>query len=423
MTLQELKDEICKYQYFEDTRIIDIALASIIATRLSLGDPIWLIVIGASSGGKSQILRPLAMTDEKYMHRVDDLTENTFLSASKKTKGQEEEKSLLLRIGSRGIIVISDLTVLFSKAKEQRATILSQFRMIYDGEMTKFSGNSEFPLTWKGSLGVISGSTPSIYSHFEEVADMGERFIYYRMKDFDSEKATRLAMKRTIYGKELDRLLAEKYKEYIKYKITNYIGDKIELGDEVKERILRIALFSEKVRTTVHVDWDKNIDRIPVPAMPMRVALQLTSVAKGLFVLRDGKLGEEDMTIIDWCGYSLANEEKRACLKTLASIPSNTYLTTQKVADIIGLSTRVTSNILQNLASIGVIERNGTQDSLMWKFAKENEWKLVRSIEGIEDDIVHEDRELASEEMDKTMSDDMFNSALKDFEDTKNGTV
>ena len=206
MKLHELKTEVQKYQYFEDTKIIDVSLASILATRMKLGDPVWLVIIGASSGGKSQILRPLSLTDGKFIHRVDDLTENTFLSGAKVSKG-EENPSLLKKIGDHGLLVISDLTVLFSKSAESRATILSQFRMLYDGEMIKYSGNSAKPIEWRGHLGVIAGSTPSLYRNFEEVADMGERFIYYRMKEYDGHKATKLALERKIFGKELDEKL------------------------------------------------------------------------------------------------------------------------------------------------------------------------------------------------------------------------
>jgi ABC-type polar amino acid transport system ATPase subunit len=74
MKLEDLKKEIEKYQYFEDTTIIDVSLAAILATRLKIGDPVWMIIIGPSSGGKSQILRPLSLTDPKFLHRVDDLT-------------------------------------------------------------------------------------------------------------------------------------------------------------------------------------------------------------------------------------------------------------------------------------------------------------------------------------------------------------
>lgn len=396
MNLQEIKQEIQKYQYFEDTSVIDVALASIIATRLKLGDPIWLVIIGASSGGKSQILRPLSLTDSKFLHRLDDLTENTFLSGGNAGKGKEP--SLLNRIGTLGMLVMSDLTVLFSKNKESRGTILSQFRMIYDGEMTKYVGTSDKPLTWKGSLGVLAGSTPSIYGHFEEVADMGERFIYYRMKDFNPEKATRLALGRGKYGKELDDQISGLYSEYIKEVVKSNDGVDIALSVEVQERIIRVALFAEKVRTTAHIDrYTQEIDRIPVSAMPMRVALQLGTIARGLMAMRGGELVVADMDIIDWCGYSLANEEKRACLRVLGGLEWGVVVSTQSVADKIGLTTDVTSNVLHNLASVKVIERTAGQ-GLLWKIADRRDWELVREFEKIKGYEIIAERALTDEE-------------------------
>ena len=66
MKLADLKKEIQQYQYMEDTSIVDVSIASIIANRLKFGDPVWLMIIGASSGGKSQILRPLSY-DRKHI--------------------------------------------------------------------------------------------------------------------------------------------------------------------------------------------------------------------------------------------------------------------------------------------------------------------------------------------------------------------
>ncbi len=410
MKLQELKKQIEEFQYFEDTDIIDVSIASIIATRLKLGNPIWLIVIGPSSGGKSQILRPLSLTDTKYMHRIDDLTENTFLSAS----NQKGQVSLLNRIGKEGIMVISDLTVLFSKSPEVRATILSQFRMIYDGEMIKHSGNNDKPISWKGSLGVLAGSTPSIYRSFEDVADMGERFIYWRMKDYDAEKATRLSMSRKIYGKELDDKLADLYNEYIKEVLVSGNTD-IVLDDVVKERILKISLFSERVRTTAHMDWrGENINRIPISAMPMRVALQLTAIAKGLAVMRGPEgLTERDYSIIDWCGYSLANEEKRACLRFLATAEFNVFANTTIVADKIGLDTSVTRNILQNLAAVGVLDRTGDGGGLSWRIKNKDDYEIVRRVENITKTEVLETRETTAEEDEE--NNEMLNSMMAKF--------
>jgi hypothetical protein len=409
MKLADLKNEIQKYQYFEDMDIIDVALASIIATRLQLGDPIWMILIGASSSGKSQILRPVALTDKEFIHKVDDLTDSTFLSGAKLKGGSA---SLLTRIGSLGIMVMSDLTVLASKPAEARAAILAQLRMVYDGEMTKQVGNESKPLHWKGYLGILAGSTPSIYSFFEEVADMGERFIYYRMKPYDSNKATRLSMDRPLYGKKLDDKLSDMYADYIKETVLGQKDDieNLQLSDESKERILAIASFAEKVRTVAHTDWKgETITKIPVPAMPMRVALQLTTMAKALTIMRKAEgaeLGERDMHILDWCGYSLANEEKRACLSIMAKSDHDAFVTTQTIADKIGLDTGVVRNVLQNMASTGVLERSAS-GTLSWRIKSHEDWKLVRRIEEIKTTEVYAERDLTSEEVSNmNMSDE-----------------
>lgn len=396
MTLEQLKQEIQQYQYFEDTDIIDVAIASIIATRLKLGDPIWLVIIGASSGGKSQILRPLSLTDTKFLHRIDDLTENTFLSGG--NMGKDKEPSLLNRIGVLGMLVMSDLTVLFSKNKESRGAILSQFRMIYDGEMTKFVGTSDEPLRWHGHLGVLAGSTPSIYAHFEEVSDMGERFIYYRMKPYDAEKATKLALSRRLIGKETDQKLANMYGEYIQDVVKANIENKFELDEETNNRIIEISMFAEKIRAVAHINFFKVIDRIPVPAMPMRIAIQLSTVAKGLCAMRGGKLTEADRNIIDWLGYSLANEEKRACLRVLAQISFESSLNISTISDKIGLDNEVVAIIVQNLASTGVIERTGNSQSLLWKIKDKKDWEIVRRVEKIVDDNNIDIRQATSEE-------------------------
>jgi len=410
MKLHELKQEIQKYQYFEDTGIINIALASIIATRLQLKSPVWLIIIGASSGGKSQILRPLSITDKKFMHRLDDLTENTFLSGM-----AGNDTSLLNRIGELGMLVISDMTVLFSKNSESRNAILSQFRMIFDGEMIKYVGTKKDPLHWHGSLGVLAGSTPSIYTHFEEVADMGERFIYYRMKDYSAEKATMLALNSKKHGHDLDEAISNLYSQYIKEVITNTPNKNIEISDSVKERIMRIAIFAEKVRTPVHTNWQGTIDKIPVAAMPMRVAKQLLGLAVSLSIMQKYETGtndlsEEDMYSIEWCAYSLANEEKRTALKILAGVDYESSVSAQVIADNMGLQSTITLNILDNLHAVGVLNRSVVNGSLSFSIRHKDHYDIVQRMEGILTTKEYANRDVSQEEsgLSDAMADDVF---------------
>jgi len=401
MTLKELKENIQKFQYMEDSSIIDVALASILCTSLSIGKPIWLVIIGKSSGGKTQILTPLAMTNEAFIHSVDDITGNTFLSGAK--VGVGKSASFLDRVGKRGIIVISDLTVLFSKEATERAIILGALRVISDGKYQKYVGNNPKPLVWKGDLGMLAGSTPALYPSFEEFSGMGERFLYFRMREFDAEKATMLAMEQEIYGEELNIILSGYYKEYItsiiEYKTNNEVD--LTLSEDVNKRIIKIAILAEKIRTTAHTDWQKVVDRLPIPAMPMRIAKMLRSLAKTLLLMRKFEkveFGIEDMKIVDWCGWSLSNEEKRACLRILAGRDYGNWIKTQTVADLIGLDTTVIRILLQNLSAIGVLSRSGDSGSLMWKIADRGDWELIREIEGITESVEIAERDLSLEE-------------------------
>ncbi len=404
MKFIDVQEEVSKYVYTEDNGMARIALASIIATRLQLGDPVWLLLIGPSSSGKSQILRPLALTNPKIIHRVDDLTENTLLSGLSTGKGNKDI-SLLKRIGALGIIVISDFTVIFSKSSEARAAILGQLRMVYDGEMVKYSGNNPEPIAWKGYLGLLAGSTPSIYAHFEEVADMGERFIYYRMKPYNIEKATRRSLSRTIYGKELDETLSRVYADYTTDAIKSAANGVPAIAPEVYDRIVSISMFAANLRTPTHYDrFAKTIDRVPVPEMPMRVALQLSAIARGLMVMHHNDTGSWDLEAsdiehIEWCAYSLANEERRACLWVLATSKFNEHLDTQTVADSIGLATSVVGMNLQHLVAIGILNRSGGSSSLSWAIKKEADWNTIRRLEGIKEDKKWTQREMSLDEI------------------------
>lgn len=396
MTLAELKTEIRKYQYLEDEGMIDVMLASVIATRLEYGRPVWMVLIGQSSGGKSQILRPIAMTDPKFIHELDDITENTFMSAMASKEG---EMSLLKRIGSRGILAISDLTVLMSKGAEARAVILSQLRMVYDGRMTKHAGNKDQPIVWKGKMGVIAASTPSIYRHFEEVSDMGERFVYYRMKEHDTDKAMDISYGRGMDGEDLDIILSSLYSEYIKetcmgYKDTGLMN----LDENVYKRLKKIATFAERIRTTADMEWrGRQIERIPVVASPVRVFNELVSLARGFMAMKI-QLDEKDIETLEWCGYSLANDEKRACLKVLAGSDFERPLRTQTVGDAVGLATEIANTVLQVLAATKVLIREGDENGLKWRFRSREEWEIVRRMEGIEASQDITERALSQEE-------------------------
>ena len=351
MTRDELHEKLGELLYIEDKGIVDVVCASIIANSMKLGDPVWLTLIGPSSGGKSQIIRPFAAAT-KIITRIDDMTPNTLMSG---TLGAEN--SLLGRIGAHGIISMDDLTVLFSKNAEARGEILSQFRMLYDGRFAKSSGNRKEEMVWEGYLGMISGSTPSIYRYFAEVADMGERFINYRMKAFDKHKAVEFISNNNLTSKDLDGKIAAILEEFLSERLQADGARHCPLSDEVKAVISNISEHSTLMRTAVHVDERSGfVDEFPEPEMPFRVMKQLTKIAEALQVVNQGPLTEELIATLEWTGWSLANDKRRAYMRHLVGLDdSGKFLTSRNISACTGLETSIVKKGLDHLQALDVI--------------------------------------------------------------------
>ena len=398
MKLADVKREVAKYMYLEDTGVINVTIATILSNRLSLDEKIWLAIVGESSGGKSQIINPILKSDESYFIKVDDITENTFLSA----KAGSDDPSLLTEKIKNNMLVFSDLTVLFSRNAESRNAVLSQFRMIFDGHMTKHTGNGK--KEWKGRMGVLAGCTPSIYRHFEEVADMGERFIYYRLRSNDPQKATELVLNRMIFGNDLDSSLSMVYDEYIR-DVTSHaesIKDDIVISDDMKQHITQIAMFAEQVRTPVQIDkYSHRVMEIPISAMPMRVALQLKSIAKGLIAMNmyEGSDVVDVKRALDWVAYSLADETKRKILEIMCALDweSGETVTKQQIGDYIGLDTQVAGQLIQKLTATKIVDRTSS-GTHQYKLAKKEYHEILRRTVNVQDVEIPMERDETPEE-------------------------
>lgn len=374
MTLEQFHNELGKLLYIEDYGMVDAIMASIVANSLKLGDPVWMTLIGPSSGGKSQIIRPLAKASNDFIHRLDDLTPNTFISGSLGL-----ENSFLGRIGDHGIISMDDLTVLFSKNAEQRGEILSQFRMIYDGRFSKSSGNRKEDMLWpasgnRGYVGIISGSTPSIYRYLAEVADMGERFINYRMKPTDMHKMADFINSNTIASDLLDDQLADLYERFMKPCIQNKQSyTLITLTPETKQAISHIAEYTTLLRTPVHVDERSGfVDEFPEVEGPGRIMKQLTYLAQGLQIINHGPLTPDLLKVVEWCGWSLANDKRRAYIKAIVELyRTSKTINARNISAITGLHRDIVKKGLDQFQALGILSLNDDDSS-------EYQWELVR---------------------------------------------
>lgn len=378
MTRADLHNELSQVLYIEDYSLVDVLIASALANAKGIGDPVWLTLIGPSSGGKSQYIRPLAKANPALFLQIDDLTSNTLIS------GNGAAQSLIFRIKERGIITMDDLTVLASKNSEDRNAILAQFRMIYDGRMTKASGSSKGEgITWTGHAGMIAGSTPSIYRFFAEVADMGERFIYYRMKPINENKAVDFVMSNGLSAKQIDERMKDIYGRYFGSLMSKVEENQdIELDAETQKVIVNIAKAGTRLRTPVMVDDREHfVSEFPIAEMPFRVMKQLNNLAKALTVMHFAETGEKKLPpdllrAIEWIGYSLADDKRRAYFNAILGLHAKgVKATARNISAYTGLHHTAVERGMSILSAIGVVRLNEVKDGEK----KERTWSVADS--------------------------------------------
>lgn len=376
MKLQEIKDQWGRYIVLKDHHAVDMMLATVIGNMLIDRDPIWLMVVAPSSGGKTTLLSPIV--DIPHVYFVDDLTEKTLLSGYK-IKGQT---SSLLHVIGTGIMAFSDFTSILSKNPVSRGEILSQLKLVYDRKVSKYTGTGG--VKWEGKIGFIGCATADIYYHLEAGRSMGERFIYYWLNvPTDLEIATKQSQT-NISAKDMTDVMKVSYAEYfddVKAWVQQHGVPELKITEAQKERIRQASMFCVAGKATVHTNFKSGkVDQIPQKASVGRdyksfEALLLTFQVMHCYETNDPKAVIQDwhIDIVDKCAYSSINRERRAIMEILAE---GKPLSASGIGSSngLGLEKEGVEVYLAPLFAVGLIKRNTRSKPFKWFI--EDQWTI-----------------------------------------------
>ncbi len=171
VSLADVVYEFQRHLWLPDPGIIYVTLATVASNRLP-GDPVWTLLVGPSSSGKSEMANALDRLPE--YHAVSTFTEAGLVSGS-----SDGTPGLLVDIGDQGLLVFKDLTTILAKHSSDRDGVLGCLREVYDGSYTRRLGNKGGQVKWQGRLGLIAAVTEMIDRY--DLGQLGERFIRYRL--------------------------------------------------------------------------------------------------------------------------------------------------------------------------------------------------------------------------------------------------
>jgi hypothetical protein len=338
-----------------------------VVANLLPGDPVWLLVVGPPSSGKTELLSALSKLE--HVHEVSTFTEAGLLSGSV-SRDPSSTGGLLAEVGRFGIIVCKDFTSLLSEAPDARSGLLAALREVYDGGWVRRLGTSGGrTVGWAGKAGLLAGVTETIDRHTAVMGAMGERFVLYRMPVLDDKG--RLAQARTALGNvgrqvEMRAAFAEGVAAFLAG--LDVPRTTPPLDEEMTERLVLLADLATRCRSAVERDpRDREVELVPQAEAPSRFQTVLAQLLRALAVV--GVAEEEAGALVVRVALDSMTKSRRAVVELFAGARSPTSFTSRQVGDAVGVPTGAASRVLDDLAAHGVIERHsgGERDPHRWE--------------------------------------------------------
>ena len=407
MTFDEVQKAYDAALLLADRDLIRLVAASVIANQMD-GNPVWLMIVASSSGGKTAVLMTLDELEfvpgRRVTFFISDLTENTLASGFKVSGGGDA--SLLNQMPVGGVMIFKDFTSMLTKRHETRDTIMGQLREVYDRKFDKRTGNKQ-DVAWKGRVGALAGVTEAVHEYMASMSVMGDRFIMYSPKQPDRRELLRFIMKLKVDTENQEKRLLEAravMQDYLRMCIKRLPEAQMVMSEKDKEHLMEVADFVTKARSGVIEDQRTGAVRfVPSAEMPTRLIDQLLSIATALCLMRvvdnkDPTLDRQDMLLLYKIAFDSIPLKRLWALRQLAMYMQG--VSTAGIAAVIGYETNVVGQWLAQLNALGIIDRmkNAGRGDL-WSLKQEFRDIMV-TYQGVETkDAVLEDPDADDDEL------------------------
>jgi hypothetical protein len=315
--LDKLVAEFREWLHIDDPSIIYTLAATKFSHRIP-GDTIWLMLIGPSSGGKSELLKAFSQEGEL---NIDDLTTHTFVSGYR-SKDTNDILDFAETLAQR-IWYIYDLSILLSKSCDERGIILSDMRMVYDGKIKKIFGNKYEAEAECPHNTLICGSTPAVDNTILEDQMLGTRFVQFRIK-----RGNRMAMMECIdRNHERMAIMRERLILAVKEFELSVFVNGFAFTEEDNRNIQLLTNMTTLLRTAVSMDRQGEPSNIAYPEEPGRFYKQLKKMYQSYRVI--GLTEEEALKCLRQICVDNVNPLRVKLLKVLSDAPDRMANTTQ----------------------------------------------------------------------------------------------
>lgn len=350
--------------------LVRAVFAVILSSWLRISPPLWLLIVGVPSSGKTEIVSLFRGLSRVYF--LDSMTQNPFSSGYKAQKGERTYD--LLPLLNDKCLIIKDMTTLFSLNEDTVKKLLGEMTSIFDGIFEKFSPTRGH-VAYSSLFSTIGCITPSALNQHQRYLSMiGPRFVFFRIPRLTDEVKSRgfaVAWNKNSRVRVMKSLL-EKSQAYIA-SVINKSPDLFEITEkETQETLDRLAEFMASSRGVVisqpytfKNDDGKEITAYDVQEVqceePWRAHHQLKNLAICMALI-DGRdhLIPEDLEILKYIVLSSMPVERAEVLDFVIRNPD---VSAGDLSEKIDKSRRTCQRLLKELEALGII----TADLSLWQ--------------------------------------------------------
>ena len=376
-TLNDLYLVYKKWLYLEDTKRIDVVLATYLSRTLE-GTPIWLIIVGNSGDGKTEQLMALKKCQD--FHVEHSLTARTLVSGSPKVNDLAPELD-------GKVVAIPDMAQILQLPPQDKGELWGQLRDLYDGFAGKSSGLGKRAKYSGLRITLLACSTPKIDSQILVHQDLGTRELIYRTEDTDDKKTMMdFALSNEEFEKEMKREMTEVTSEFLKDKQVL----RRELTEDETRTIKNIALFVSTVRASAEVDSMTNeLRNLVYPEQPTRIVKQLKRLFLCLTSLEKDYPPKRAFEIL-WhlaksCAFPIRINIFEHFVREFINTDITKEFTTSRIANNLRIGKKTAQRDLNVLWNMEILEKREIEEGNRWQ--PTDYWKLNLSNSFIQDYI------------------------------------
>src|SRR3989344_760785 len=371
-TLLGVADRICVYHH----ELLEIILAVAISSQMNMQPPIWLMIIGAPSSSKTELVKLFDSLHDVFAYYVDALTENAFTSGYVPPDGSEPKD--LLQLLDNKCLIVKDYTTLFSMREDTIKKILGDLTGIFDKDFSKFSA-TRGNVRYSSLFSQIGCVTPAIFNkHYRYMNQLGARFLYYKIPQLTKDELNKGF---AIANSSNDREATIKAVKNIASACFTQTVDKLPATlknfkekDAVTQKMLQhLSVFLAKARSLVmtqqnafkndkgdNVSYHEIVDK--QEEQPWRALQQLTHLAKALAIARgkDSISHQEIATVRNVAMNSMPIDRA----KVLAIFKEKTDTTSKELSNNAGIDQRTAQKLLKELLELGILDMRADADEI-----------------------------------------------------------